>query len=237
MIRNTKRHRGLMGASAVAIAASLMLASGAMAQTSTATVRGEVSEPGASITATDVNTGFVTRATAGADGNYALSGLRPGNYRIEVTGPSGATTSQTTTLQVGQQAYIPFELGAASDDVTTVEGITVTLSRLPEVRTSEIATNVTTQQISTLPQNNRNFLNFAALAPGVRLNTDEFRRDFSAGGNTSDGLGSSQVNVFVDGVSLKSNVNQGGVIGQDASRGNPFSQLAVQEFRVGTSFF
>ena len=237
MIRNTKRHRGLMGASAVAIAASLMLASGAMAQTSTATVRGEVSEPGASITATDVNTGFVTRATAGADGNYALSGLRPGTYRIEVTGPSGATTSQTTTLQVGQQAYIPFELGAESDDVTTVEGITVTLSRLPEVRTSEIATNVTTQQISTLPQNNRNFLNFAALAPGVRLNTDEFRRDFSAGGNTSDGLGSSQVNVFVDGVSLKSNVNQGGVIGQDASRGNPFSQLAVQEFRVATSNF
>ena len=46
----------------------------------------------------------------------------------------------------------------------------ITLSRLPEVRTSEVATNVTSQQISTLPQNNRNFLNFAALAPGVRLN-------------------------------------------------------------------
>ena len=38
-------------------------------------------------------------------------------------------------------------------------------------------------------------------------------------------------------MSLKSNVNQGGVVGQDVSAGNPFSQLAVREFRVLTSNF
>ena len=48
-------------------------------------------------------------------------------------------------------------------------------------------------------------------------------------------FGGPQVNVFIDGVSLKSNVQQGGVVGQDVSRGNPFSQLAVKEFRVLTS--
>ena len=43
--------------------------------------------------------------------------------------------------------------------------------------------------------------------------------------------------MFIDGVSLKSNLQQGGIVGQDVSRGNPFSQLAVQEFRVLTSNF
>jgi outer membrane receptor protein involved in Fe transport len=38
-------------------------------------------------------------------------------------------------------------------------------------------------------------------------------------------------------VSLKSNIQQGGIVGQDVSRGNPFSQLAVREFRVLSSNF
>ena len=44
----------------------------------------------------------------------------------------------------------------------------------------------------------------------------------------------SQVNVFIDGVSLKNKLREGGVAGQQNSRGNPFGQLAVQEFRVLT---
>ncbi|MBU2043394.1 MAG: TonB-dependent receptor [Alphaproteobacteria bacterium] len=236
--------RYLGAASALAMAMSLGMAGAASAQTSTATVRGVVTdggtvEAGARITATDVNTGFVSRSTANDSGAYALPNLRPGTYRLNVQTVDGDAYEQVVTLQVGQQAYIPLDVGPmVNADGTRVEDIVVTGRRnVVEVRTSEIATNVTTQQISTLPQGNRNFLNFAALAPGIRLNQDEFRRGFSAGGNTGGSLGSSQVNVFIDGVSLKSNVNQGGLIGQDASRGNPFSQLAVQEFRVSTSNF
>src|SRR5205085_6624625 len=43
-----------------------------------------------------------------------------------------------------------------------------------------------------------------------------------------------QTNVFIDGVSNKNDVLQGGLAGQDTSRGNPFPQSAVQEFRVIT---
>src|SRR6185369_15049105 len=43
-----------------------------------------------------------------------------------------------------------------------------------------------------------------------------------------------QTNVFIDGLSLKNNIIEGGVVGQDASRGNPFPQLAVAGFRVLT---
>ena len=61
----------------------------------------------------------------------------------------------------------------------------------------EVAVNVSQAQIANLPQNNRNFLNFAQLAPGVRLSTDPQRQNFS-----SAGLPAPQTNVFVDGLSL-----------------------------------
>ena len=40
--------------------------------------------------------------------------------------------------------------------------------------------------------------------------------------------------MCIDGVSLKNKLREGGVAGQQNSRGNPFGQLAVQEFRVLT---
>ena len=43
--------------------------------------------------------------------------------------------------------------------------------------------------------------------------------------------------MFIDGVSFKNDVIDGGVIGQDSSRGNPFPQSAVQEFQVLTQNF
>ena len=106
----------------------------------------------------------------------------------------------------------------------------VTATRLNETRTSEVATNVSTQQLRTLPQTDRNFLSFAALAPGVRYNDEnEQNKSIQSGASTA-----SQVNVFIDGVSLKNKLREGGVAGQQNSRGNPFGQLAVQEFRVLT---
>lgn len=246
------RNKAYFGAaSALALAISLAGAGVASAQVTTATVRGVVTdqgqtEAGARIVARDVNTGFVSRATANAQGDYSLPNLRPGSYELTVTTADGQTSTSQVILQVGQQAYIPLEVStvavASSEGATDLGEIVVTGSRTAvEVRTSEIATNITTQQINTLPQNNRNFLNFAALAPGVRLNNNEERQVFSGGANGAErdgsSLGSSQTNVFIDGVSLKSNVQQGGLVGQDSSRGNPFSQMAVQEFRVSTQNF
>ena len=105
----------------------------------------------------------------------------------------------------------------------------VTGNLLFDTRTPEISTNVTEDQIRYLPQSTRNFLNFAALAPGVRVSDNEFRKEICAGA-----LSANQTNVFIDGVSYKNDVIEGGVVGQDASRGNPFPQNAVQEFQVLT---
>ena len=212
---------------------ALLVAGTAVAQSATtATIRGTVHDesgnafPGAQITATNVDTGFTQSATAGSDGSFLLAGLSPATYRIDVTATSYKASSREVRVLVGQNLEVTFRL---TPDLVLAEEITVVGATAVETKTPEIATNVTVQQIENLPQNDRNFLNFAALAPGVLLGTDEFRKEVKAGAQSS-----SATNVYIDGVSFKNDVLQGGVVGQDASRGNPFPQNAVQEFRVIT---
>src|SRR4029077_676766 len=101
-----------------------------------------------------------------------------------------------------------------------------------EAKQSEIATNVTEQQLRALRQDNRNFLNFANLAPGVRTPTDENNKEVLGGA-----IPGFNTNVFIDVTSYKNDIINGGIVGQDSSRGNPFPQNAVQEFRVVTQNF
>jgi hypothetical protein len=234
------------------LATSLLAASPALAQLTTSTIRGTVSTgtaaaPGAVVTARNVDTNATTRAAAGPDGSYVLTGLRPGTYEISVGAPEGpAAAKERVIIGVGETATLDLDTSAsapAAEGPATAGGgdIVVVGRRLAETKTSEVATNVSRDQIENLPQNNRNFLNFAQLAPGIKVNQTEFRQTFAGGGvganRDGESLGGPQVNVFIDGVSLKSNLQQGGIVGQDVSRGNPFSQLAVQEFRVLTSNF
>ncbi|MFL6720492.1 MAG: TonB-dependent receptor domain-containing protein [Sphingomonas sp.] len=245
----------LRGARLALLTTSLLVATPALAQLTTATINGHVTNkavaaPGTVVTARSIETGASAHAVAGPDGGYVLTGLRPGTYDISFGGPAGATITRRVIIQVGQSASLDVDVAApetgaaeATEPTRTGSNIVVTGRRLVETRTSEVATNITRDQIENLPQSNRNFLNFAALAPGIRMVQDPNgrRQTFAGGGVGTDPNGEStggpQVNVFIDGVSLRSNVNQGGIVGQDVSAGNPFSQLAVREFRVLTSNF
>jgi len=230
--RTLSRHISL--ALAGLLVATLALP-GVQAQTSTAILRGHVSAPQGQVptevVATNVATGFVSKAKVGADGNYTLAGLAPGSYTIVASG-NGSRASQTVTVQVGQSLNLNLDAAAAPSTAgaTTLQGVTVNATTLVETRTSEVATNVTQKQIQTLPQNERNFLDFAKLVPGVVTSRDPTQKTFSSGGQSAE-----NVNVFIDGASLKNNVLKGGIAGQDSTRGNPFSQEAVQEFRVLTN--
>lgn len=227
---------GLKRPRAFAVLLAVMLALGSwqvFAQTSTATIRGTVIDesgnafPGATIIATNTASGFTYQASAGDGGSFNLAGLTPGSYKIEVTAPSYKGTTREVTVQVGQTFDTNFRL---TPDLVLMDQITVVGSGVAiETRAPQIATNVTKTQIESLPQNDRNFLNFAALAPGVVLGLDENRKEFRGGAQQS-----SAGNVYIDGMSFKNDVIQGGVVGQDSSRGNPFPQNAVQEFRVLT---
>lgn len=239
MTRKSKLYLG--AASALAVAISLSAAGGAAAQVATSTIRGTVTEgaaveAGARIVARDVASGFTSSTTANANGGYVLSGLRPGTYEITATTADGETVSDVVRIGVGQVGELDLTVGGATvvseSGATELGEIVVTGRRLAEVRTPEVATNVTTEQIQTLPQINRNFLNFAALAPGVRVSTNEAEVTITAGGQRAE-----SVNAFIDGASLKSNIISGGIAGQDDSRGNPFPQAGIQEFRVVSQNF
>lgn len=230
------RLAGRLGFAWVAV---LLLAIGspAHAQLTTGTVRGSVEGAGAGVEVTALNpeTGMTRSVTTREDGTYVISGLRPGTYRITAETPAGRI-EEIVRLQVAQTLTVDLRTAAAAElEAIEVVGVAPGF----ELRTSEVGTNVTQEQIETLPQGSRNFLNFAQLAPGVRVSRDEFRVQFSGGATNASGdsLAAGQTNVFIDGVSLKSNIQQGGIVGQDASRGNPFSQLAIQEFKVLTQNF
>lgn len=234
MASRIHRARFGRGISAAALAATLVISAPAMAQINS-TLRGRVTgaQAGATVTATDVNTGQRISGRVNADGSYTIAGLRPGTYRVEATG----LPAEQLVIPVGQ--VVTFDIGAAAPvadtagtDAGTGTDIVVTGRRGQEVRSAIVSTNVSTQQIDSLPQNDRNFLNFAALAPGVAISTSPGSRQVQAGAVSAD-----NINVFIDGLSQKNAVNHGGVAGQNFSRGNPFPQLAVQEFRVDTQNF
>lgn len=221
-----KKLINLMGVSAGALATSMLFAGAAQAQIASAGIRGDA-EPNAQVVARNVDSGFTRTDIADADGEYVLSGLQPGTYEVTAT-VGGQTVTHRVRVLVGQTAYLSLEQAVDSDGE-----IVVVARRLDDPTTPEVGTNVTREQIEGLPQLTRNFINYAALAPGVRTTSE------STGEVTFSGVGQNpmSVNVFIDGQSQKAQIIDGGVSGQDDSRGNPFPQLAIQEFRVLTQNF
>jgi outer membrane receptor protein involved in Fe transport len=229
--RQTQNYRsGHLLRSAVA-ACMLMSTPYAFGQSVGATLRGQVtaaSAPaaGATVTATNTQTGLTRTVQSGQGGNYSVAGLPPGSYKVDVNA-AGETSSQVVTLQVGQTATLDLGVGKT----TNVESITVTAERLVETKTSEVSSYVSLKQIEMLPQNSRNFLQFADTVPGVQFKTaGDGSTELRSGAQASNG-----VNVFIDGVGQKNYVLRGGVSGQTSSRGNPFPQLAIGEYKVITS--
>src|SRR5216684_6604348 len=204
----------------------------AAAQLTTATIHGKVTNqngtalPAAEIDAVNSASGFVKTVMSGPDGSYTMAGIQPGEYNLVIAAPGFQARNETVRILVGQNIEMNLVM---SPDAVMNQNITVVGNQLVETRTSEAATNVSPQQMESLPQGDRNFLNFAQLAPGIRLSTDPLRKTIAG-----DAQPAEQTNVFIDGVSFKNDVLQGGLVGQDSSRGNPFPQNAVQEFRVIT---
>jgi hypothetical protein len=160
----------------IGLAASIVLAivvavpRDAAAQGTAASIQGTIVDdtgplPGATIVAKDTQSGYTFEAVAGADGDFTLSGLRPGSYEITVAMNQYKPQSRTVQVSVGQTITANFRV---TPDVLYTEQVEVVGdSRLVETRTSQISTTVTNEQVRFLPQNQRNFLNFAALAPGA----------------------------------------------------------------------
>jgi hypothetical protein len=228
---DTKR-RLASGISTVAIAVALGLATPAHAQT-TSTVRGHVegASAGSPVTVTDLNTGHSDTANVDANGNYIIVGLAPSTYRVQ-----SGSLSETVVVPLGQAVTVDLApVPTAAGPAATGPAIVVVGARTKDVKTPAVTTNVSRFQIENLPNGDRNFLNFAALAPGVVVAPPTLNgkaRQVQAGAVASDAT-----NTFIDGISIKNLVNHGGTIGQNYSQGNPFPASAVDQFNVETQNF
>jgi len=209
------------------------------AQTTTGTIRGYVKDQngaavdGAQIRARQTTTGVERSTTTRSDGSYVMPGLTPATYELVVRQVGMSPVQRQVVVQIGATQVVDFTMQAGALEL---QAVSVEAAPTIELRTSELATNITPQQIEQMPTVSRNFLDLAVLAPGVTVSEDRISatgiRTFSAGGASPN-----QSNIFVDGSSLKNDLTGGGIAGQDASRGNPFPRNAIQEYRVITQNF
>src|SRR5687767_13751591 len=122
--------------------------------------------PGATITATQVGTGALRSTVSSSAGVYALPGLRPGLYRLDVE-LSGFRTVRRDGVRV--------ETGKTSrlDVVLTVGGVTETVTvtgDAPALRPrASLGQVISEEKVTALPLNGRSFITLAALVPGVAL--------------------------------------------------------------------
>lgn len=221
-----------IGGLAVVLALVPLVPEVVLGQSSAGSIRGSVVDENgqpienANVVATQTETNFQRGMLTEETGFYNLSGLPPGPYEITVSHPSFATRTRKVRVQTGQTLSMDVNLTVEAIEVAGIRAVLET-ERHIESTTPEVATNITQAQIENLPQLNRDFLDFATLVPGVRR---------TANGNSIEagGLPAENINLFIDGASYKSDILQEGIVGQDASPGNPFPQNAVQEFRVIT---
>lgn len=235
-----RNHIRLMAIAVVAVfAMTVATAVSALAQASgsTAEVRGQVTDstdaiiPGAKVTLTDVNKGTVRTATTDAEGNYTFIGLLPSSYDLKFEAKGFATNSVRLELTVGQQSNISVKLvaGKVEISVDVVAGGEVVETSRPEQ-----SSVVDAKQITNLPINRRNFLDYALLTPGV-VDADNIAdsSDFRVAQTPQSGLSFGGNNgrgnmVQVDGAETLS--SSGGVQAT-------LSQEGVQEFQVVRNSF
>ncbi|MGH9707379.1 MAG: carboxypeptidase-like regulatory domain-containing protein, partial [Candidatus Acidiferrales bacterium] len=196
-----------------------------------ATLTGKITDAsGASIAKANVAisntaTGFSRSAQSSDTGDYTIAGLPAGDYTVSVDFTGFGKQEKTITLQVGESASLNFALTPG----TLQEKVEVSATaQLQEPTRTAVSSVITPAQISDLPVNGREFIDFALLSPGVTI------------GNTTSG----STDVIVEPVTKLSFAGQNihfnfiAVDGADdistasgIQRGTP-PQESVQEFRV-----
>jgi hypothetical protein len=212
---------------ALAAATALGVLTNAEAQINTATLNGIVSDeskgilPGATVTATDLETGRKYVSVSDNRGNYQIALLPPGLYRLQAELQGFATAEvPRAELLVGQNTTINFTMKLAG----VQENVTVTgETPLVDVSSSQIAGNVDRRQMEAMPLQGRNWLELSLLVKGVTTNNVTNNPGVSANNE------SFQLNL--DGQQIKQNDISAGA-------GEPhFSREAIAEFQIVTNLF
>jgi hypothetical protein len=232
-------------------AGALFFAAQCYAQTTDATVTGEVTDqsgklvPGTTVLFTNINTGVSYTAQSNGSGIYTLPNLPPGIYRANVTkvGFKSVVKSEIE-LHVQDQVSINFDLqvGSVSETVTVEGG-----APLLNTESATVSTVVDRNFAENLPMNGRSFQTLIQLTPGVVVIPSNAHDggQFSVNGQrgesnywTVDGV-SANIGIGVSSSGTPGN-GFGGALGSFSVLGGTNSLVSVdalQEFRIQTSTY
>jgi Carboxypeptidase regulatory-like domain/TonB dependent receptor len=182
--------------------------------------------PGASVTATEVNTNTRTSMRSDAGGNYFSPPLRVGKYTVTAEAQGFSTqTRENIVLQVQDRLRVDFDMrvGEVSERVVVSAD-----APLIQTETSSLGEVVNERQVSDLPLNGRNYLDLATLTAGV-ARTSEGTNGNVGGNFVANGTRGTLNNYLLDGIDNNSNDNGGTVLRTSVD--------AIQEFKVQTNSY
>lgn len=172
------------------------------AQSITGSITGVVTDssgasiPGASVVVANVGTNARSNVKTDPTGNYTVSALPRGDYRLEVTA-SGfkRAVREGIVLQVQQTSRIDVALvvGEVSDSVS----VTADVARL-ETENATLSKIVDNRSITNLPLNTRNVYNLVFLTPGV---TGTVGNSYGEMRYSVNGARARTMDTMIDGVS------------------------------------
>ncbi len=140
-------------------------------QLTTATISGTVTDssgavvPDATVTITNQGTNTQIETKTNSDGSFVAAGLQVGTYSVTVGKQGFKTYTEkdiaTHPAQVSSVSPV-LSVGAVSSQVQ----VSATAAQV-QTTTSELSSEVSQQEVETLPLNGRNFQSLSALMPGV----------------------------------------------------------------------
>ena len=220
----------------IALVVGLVLVPRALAQSTTATLLGTVSDKsgatvaGAKVTARNTQTNLTRAVESNAQGEYRIEFLPVGSYEVEVAGSGfkkAVLHGIVLQVSVDSRADVQLEVGDISDAVSVS-------AEVPLVNTSspELGRTIENAEIANLPLVNRNVYSLLDITPGVQRNDNSIVLGYPEqrtliNGGTDGGAGS--VNYYLDG-----GPNMAGLRNTGNATPNPD---AVEEFRVQTNSY
>ncbi len=153
------------------LAIGAFIAAPAAAQSITGTILGNVTDadglalPGATVTATNTETGATRTVVTDSEGSYLIGALQIGLYRVDVT-MSGFRSFQQEQFSLSSAQNARVDARLAVGGVTEQVDVVANAIRV-DTRSSSVVTNVDRQRMDELPMLNRSVLTMAVLAPGI----------------------------------------------------------------------
>ncbi|MFL6311237.1 MAG: carboxypeptidase regulatory-like domain-containing protein [Terriglobales bacterium] len=183
--------------------------------------------PGANVTIKSLATGTVRTVTTSNVGQFSVPQLELGTYEVKIEKAGFKIYVEKAVVRSGENTRLSANLAVGTAEaVISVDAVTPTL----DVATAQISTSLDSAEVLALPNQARNPVAFATLAPGITPVSKD-NPFLGTGSFNSNGSRGRANNITVDGIT-HSDLSTTGTAGLGT-----FSFDGVQEFKLISNNF